>query len=375
VVRIIGLSGHFWASDHDPFIIGLSVSAGEPELNNESQTDLDRCPIADLRDFGESVPVIDIAGVTQNASGDAAHQAVDEIANACREWGFFQVINHGISDDLIDTVWQQTRDFFAGPAATKEEVLRNRDNPWGYYNNELTKNQRDKKEVFDFTTDGTDPIYGAENRWPDVGTRFCDTMRTYLDACTRLSLTLLEAFCIGLNLPADFMHDDFAGNHTGFIRLNYYPVADPLAAGNGQELPNADMGVHHHSDAGALTLLLQDDVGGLQVYRDGFWHDIPSVPGAFVINTGDMMQVWSNDIYQAAIHRVLAMHSRDRYSIPFFFNPAAATEVSPLPSVVTEERPPRYRSINWSEFRGKRTDGDYADYGPEVQIAQYRIQT
>lgn len=344
-------------------------------MNNESQTDLDRCPIADSRDFGESVPVIDIAGVTQNASGEAAQQAVDDIAKACREWGFFQVINHGISDELIDAVWQQTRAFFKGPAAAKEGILRTRENPWGYYNNELTKNQRDKKEVFDFTTDGTDPIYGAENRWPDVGTEFRDTMRAYLDACTRLSLTLLEAFCVGLNLPADFMRDDFSTNHTGFIRLNYYPVADPLLAGNGQELPDADMGVHHHSDAGALTVLLQDDVGGLQVYRDGFWHDIPSVPGAFVINTGDMMQVWSNDIYQAAIHRVLAMQSRDRYSVPFFFNPAAATEVSPLPSVVSEERPARYRSINWSEFRGKRTDGDYADYGPEVQIAQYKIQT
>jgi hypothetical protein len=71
-------------------------------LNTESQTDLDRCPIADSREFGESVPVIDIAGITQNASGEAAHQAVDEIAKACREWGFFQVINHGISDELID---------------------------------------------------------------------------------------------------------------------------------------------------------------------------------------------------------------------------------------------------------------------------------
>ncbi len=344
-------------------------------MNHESQTDLDRCPIADSREFGDSVPIIDIAGVTQNASGEAAQQAVNDIAKACREWGLFQVINHGIPDELIDTVWQQTRAFFTGPAAAKEEILRTREKPWGYYNNELTKNQRDKKEVFDYTTDGTDPIYGAENRWPDVGTEFRDTMRAYLDACTRLSLTLLEAFCVGLNLPADFMRDDFADVHTGFVRLNYYPVADPLAAGNGQELADADMGVHHHSDAGALTVLLQDDVGGLQVYRDGFWHDIPSVPGAFVINTGDMMQVWSNDIYQAAIHRVLAMQSRDRYSIPFFFNPAAATEISPLPSVVTEERPPRYRSINWSEFRGKRTDGDYADCGPEVQIAQYKIRT
>jgi isopenicillin N synthase-like dioxygenase len=131
--------------------------------------------------------------------------------------------------------------------------------------------------------------------------------------------------------------------------------------------------VHHHTDAGALTVLLQDDVGGLQVFKDGFWHNIPPVPGAFVINTGDMMQVWSNDIYQAAMHRVLAMEQKDRYSIPFFFNPSAATEVSPLPSTISEERPARYRTISWKDFRGKRTDGDYADYGPEVQIAQYRI--
>ncbi len=342
-------------------------------MTTESQTDLDRCPVADSRDFADSVPVIDIASIMQNASGEAAQQAVNEIAKACRDWGFFQVINHRVSEELIDTVWQQTRAFFTGPAATKKAILRTRDNPWGYYNNELTKNQRDKKEVFDFTTDGRDPIYSAENRWPDIGAEFRDSMRAYLDCCTRLSLTLLEAFCMGLDLPADFMHEDFAANHTGFIRLNYFPVDDPLEASDGQKLPVADMGIHHHTDAGALTVLLQDDAGGLQVFRDGYWHDIPPVPGAFVINIGDMMQVWSNDFYYAAIHRVRAMDSRDRYSIPFFFNPAVATEISPLPGVVSEERPARYRSISWSEYRGKRTDGDYADYGTEVQIAQFRI--
>ena len=342
---------------------------------SESQTDLDRHPVADSREFGDAVPVVDIAGITQNASSEEAQSAVEAIAKACREWGFFQIINHGVTDELIDEVWHQTRTFFAGPDAVKQAILRTRENPWGYYNNELTKNQRDKKEVFDYTTDGTDPIYRAENRWPEIGSEFRDTMCTYLDACIGLSLTLLEAFCVGLNLPADFMRDDFAGNHTGFMRLNHYPVADPLAAANRRDLPDADMGVHYHTDAGALTVLLQDDVGGLQVYKDGFWHDIASLPGALVINTGDMMQVWSNDIYQAAIHRGLAMHSRDRYSIPFFFNPAAATQVSPLPTVVSEARPSRYRSIIWSEFRGKRTDGDYADYGAEVQIAQYKINT
>jgi len=135
----------------------------------------------------------------------------------------------------------------------------------------------------------------------------------------------------------------------------------------------ADLGIHHHTDAGALTVLLQDDVGGLQVYKDGYWHNIPPVPGAIVVNTGDMMQVWSNDSYQAATHRVLAMESSDRYSIPFFFNPAATARVSPLPTVISESRPCAYKPIEWAEFRGKRTDGDYADYGAEVQISQYRL--
>lgn len=342
-------------------------------MHSESITDLDRCPVADSREFGDSVPVIDISAIARNAAGETAQRAVNEIACACRDWGFFQVVNHGVPDSLVDEVWHHTLSFFASPAAMKQRILRTKENPWGYYNNELTKNQRDKKEVFDYTTDGTDPIYGAQNRWPDFGAPFRDTMRAYLEACTRLSLKLLEAFCVGLDLPADFMRGDFAESHTGFVRLNHYPVADPLGEGNGETLRPADMGVHHHTDAGALTVLLQDDVGGLQVYRDGFWHDIPSVPGAFVVNTGDMMQVWSNDRYQAAIHRVLAMRDRDRYSIPFFFNPAATTDVSPLPSVVSNDRPPRYRTINWSEFRARRTDGDYADYGPEVQIAQYRI--
>ncbi len=337
------------------------------------QGDLDQYPVADSSDFIESVPVIDVGAVTRDATSAESQAAVDDIARACRDWGFFQVVNHNVSDKLISKTWSQTRRFFAEPVPVKEAVMRSRENPWGYYNNELTKNQRDKKEVFDYTTDGIDPIYSAENRWPSMDAEFRETLRSYRDACTELGLSLLEAFCVGLDLPPAHMHKEFAEDHTGFIRLNYYPVKDPLASSGITKLPKADLGVHHHTDAGALTVLLQDDVGGLQVFKDGFWHDIPPVPGAFVINTGDMMQVWSNDYYQAAIHRVLAMDTSDRYSIPFFFNPSASTEVSPLSTVVSSERPCRYHTIRWSEFRGKRTDGDYADYGPEVQISQYRI--
>jgi isopenicillin N synthase-like dioxygenase len=197
-------------------------------------------------------------------------------------------------------------------------------------------------------------------------------MQEYFNACTTLSLQLLEAFCIGLNLPPKFLHTNFSANHTSFLRLNHYPVYDPIEGAGNKHQPEANLGVHHHTDSGALTVLIQDQVGGLQVHRKGFWYDIPPVPGAIVVNTGDMMQVWSNDVYHAPVHRVLAMEDHVRFSLPFFFNPAADALVRPLPTVTSEHNPSRYRDIAWATFRGKRTDGDYADYGTEVQISQFR---
>jgi isopenicillin N synthase-like dioxygenase len=340
------------------------------------QPDLDRDPVASGTGPGREVPVIDIGPLVAARDAAGAGNVAAEIAAACREWGFFQVANHGLDDgprgDLLADARRQMEAFFGLPRAAKEAILRSRENPWGYYNNELTKNQRDRKEVFDFTREDSDEIYRAANRWPQLA-GFRSTMLAWLDACERLSHRLLEAFCVGLDLAPDTLAPSFAPRHTGFVRLNYYPVEDPLAGSTALHLPVADLGVHHHTDAGALTVLLQDDVGGLQVHRDGCWYDVAPVPGALVINTGDMMQVWSNDIYRAAMHRVLAMNSQDRFSIPFFFNPAAATLVEPLPSTVGGSRPARNRALDWSEFRARRTEGDYADYGAEVQISQYRI--
>ena len=339
-------------------------------MDLHGKVDLDAHPVADSSVVGESVPVIDIDGLDQ---GSAANNTVAEIAAACETWGFFQIVGHGVPADLIQRTWSSTKAFFAAAPEDKNSVRRSRDNPWGYYNNELTKNRRDKKEVFDFTVAGKDGIYGAENRWPDHDPEFRRTMLEYLDAVSAVSLRLLQAFCQGLGLPGDFLNEDFATNHSGFLRLNYYPVKDPLEGTSTAQQSEADMGVHHHTDAGALTVLLQDDIGGLQAYHNGMWHDVPPIENAFVINTGDMMQVWSNDKYQSPVHRVLPMKATDRFSLPFFYNPSANTRVAPLPSLVSDETPAHFRPIDWAEFRGKRTDGDYADYGTEVQIRQYRI--
>lgn len=336
------------------------------------EENLDLHPVAESSSLVDQVPIIDVGDLINDSESVAASSAIEQIADACRNWGFFQVVNHDISSAQIAEVWRQAQQFFQLPTTEKLLTVRDKENPWGFYNNELTKNQRDKKEVFDFTREGIDPIYGMRNRWPQNPPEFQTTMESWRDACTALSLKLLEGFCLGLNLPAKFMHSDFVTEHTGFVRLNYYPTTDPLATSVDDVQSGADLGIHHHTDAGALTVLLQDDVGGLQVYRDGYWYNIPSVQGALVINTGDMMQVWSNDIYKAAIHRVLAMENTARYSIPFFLNPSASARVQPLPSVISSDRPPLYNPIEWGHFRGQRSEGDYADYGSEIQIAKYR---
>jgi isopenicillin N synthase-like dioxygenase len=107
--------------------------------------DLDQLPVAEQSSAIEQVPIIDVEYLFQDSASSAAREAIDQIAEACRTWGFFQVINHGISNARIEQVWRQTHALFALPLEEKLGIVRSRENPWGFYNNELTKNQRDKK--------------------------------------------------------------------------------------------------------------------------------------------------------------------------------------------------------------------------------------
>jgi isopenicillin N synthase-like dioxygenase len=175
-------------------------------------------------------------------------------------------------------------------------------------------------------------------------------------------------------MPATYLNDGFLPGHTSFLCLNYHPVCPAPARPAGMGTPTSGhLGVNHHTDSGAITVLLQDAQPGLEVFRGGAWHLVVPRRDALVVNIGDIVQVWSNDRYTAALHGVLASSSAERFSAPFFFNPAYETRYAPLPTTIDAAHPARYRSINWGEFRARRTQGDYPDYGEEVQIGHYRI--
>ncbi len=158
------------------------------------------------------------------------------------------------------------------------------------------------------------------------------------------------------------------------VRLNHYPTHDPVPESASANL--ADLGptaLGHHTDPGVLTLLLQDDTGGLQTHSlsEG-WIDVPPRTGQIVVNIGDSFQVWSNDHYRAGIHRVTPITTQSRYSIPYFYNPAYTQIIQPIEGLDAEE--PRYRPFTWKEFIQARVDDNFADLGSEdTQSSHFRI--
>ena len=298
---------------------------------------------------------------------------------ACRDWGFFHVEGNVIERRLVDRMLTAMHGFFAQPATLKRSVERTADNPWGFYDRELTKNVRDWKEIFDVGPDiPTAGLPGARAQWPDETPEsmrgFRDTLQGFSAACEQIALRILRAISANLGMPAQHLDGGFDAAQTSFLRLNYYPPCATPAPADTPGIPaSGHLGIHHHTDSGALTVLLQDTQPGLQVLHGERWQLIQPRDNALTVNIGDIVQVWSNDRYRAPLHRVLAHATASRYSAPFFYNPSYTTVYAPLSGVCDTAHPPRYRPIHWGEFRAARAAGDYADYGEEVQINHYRI--
>ncbi len=317
-----------------------------------------------------AAPLADLATIDVSRLPDDP-SAIAAIDTACQRWGCFHVRGYAEISDLDNTVISRLqsamRGFFAADQPVKQAIERTADNAWGWFDRELTKNTRDWKEIFD-----VGPADGLNvPQWPALP-EFQDAVSGYYRACESLAVSLLQALSAALGMPANHLDADFAA-HTSFLRLNHYPPCPRPAA---HDAPSGDpkhaFAISHHTDSGALTVLLQDGPPALQLQREGRWYIVDAPPDTLTVNIGDVVQVWSNDRYTAPLHRVLANATETRFSVPFFLNPNATAHYSPLPSLCALA-PPRYRAINWGEFRARRAAGDYADIGTEVQISDYRL--
>ena len=306
------------------------------------------------------IPVIDCsAALLDGADPGPAAEAIDA---ACRTHGFFVLTGHGLDPALFDELDRSARDFFARPTEEKAAIAMPRAGAawrgWFPPGGELTAGVPDGKEGIYFgREDGPDhprvragtPLHGA-NLFPAEPTALRPLVLEVLDRLTDLGQRVLELIAIGLDLDPTWFRHHLTADPTILFRIFHYPPAGEVAG--------ATWGVQEHTDYGLLTLLRQDDVGGLEVRTPRGWVEAPPVADAFVCNLGDMLERMTGGAYRSTPHRV-RRPPRGRLSFPFFLDPSWDARIVPIPGLGDTGAPPPTRWDGRSVFEFEGTYGEY----------------
>lgn len=307
-----------------------------------------------------SVPVIDVAALEGGA--DACAHVAGQIGGACRAHGFFYVVGHGVDPALVQRLARLARAFFAQDLATKQRIaMIHGGRAWrGYFavGDELTSGVPDRKEGLylgdELASDhplvrARTPVHGA-NLFPDLP-GFRETVLEYIAAVTALGHRVMSGIARSLDLDPDYFARRYTAEPLILFRIFNYPAPASSRVG--------EWGVGEHTDYGLLTLLLQDDNGGLEVHTDVGWIDAPPVPDSFVCNIGDMLDRMTRGLYRSTPHRVRASARRDRLSFPLFFDPSFHARVQPIEGLPAR---PDDRATRWDRASVHAFDGTYGDY-------------
>ena len=257
-----------------------------------------------------TIPVIDIAPLRQPDRA-AWTPVIEQIDRACRQIGFLAITGHGISARQLEQMFALSQRFFDQPLEEKLKIeLVNSGNHrgWGSHGAEQLdpKKPMDWKETFDMALDlhpehpvvAECPALYGPNQYPELA-GFQQQVNQHYGLLMSVGQRMLKAMALALGEAEDFFTRHFAGEHVSVLRLIHYPPRPDGAA-----VPEDAMAAGAHTDYGCITLLAQDEVGGLEVQgRDGSWISVPPVEGALVVNIGDLMQRWTNDRYRSTSHR------------------------------------------------------------------------
>jgi len=309
----------------------------------------------------DSVPVIDLKGGPGSDPG-THHDIALQIRDVCRNIGFFYISNHGVSADLVANQFEWAKRFFALPMDEKMAIhMRKSATTAGY---EPIAEQRldsqdpdseaappDLKESYYCGLEVPDDhpfarrhVRGiGHNQWPASLPGFRDQMIAYQAEMRKLSDHLLTLIAQSLDLESNW----FAGYHDwpgAVLRILRYPPQPEMSEFN-------QIGAGAHTDWGGITLLAQDNIGGLEVRNAADeWVAAPPVPDTFVVNLGDLMTRWTNGVYRSTMHRVLnGQCELKRYSIPCFYAPRFDAMIEPVPTCVGEDQPAEFEPCTTAE--------------------------
>ena len=317
----------------------------------------------------DAVPTIDLGTIDHPGGAESLAQQLDA---ACRDTGFFCIVGHGIDPALLGRMDAAARAFFALPEPTKSQIaMAGGGRAWrGWFplGGEVTSGIPDGKEGIYFGEElGPEdprvvaevPLHGS-NLFPADVPDLGPAVLAWIEALTSLGHRLMSLVATGLGLPADWFRQELTADPTVLFRIFRYPDA---AAADAAEAGVGEWGVAEHTDYGLLTMLAQDDCGGLQVRGRNGWIDVTPVENSFVCNIGDMLERITAGRYRSTPHRVHNTSGRDRLSFPFFFDPSWDAHVTPLPLAADLVDADHDDAVGrWDGRSVFDFDGTYGDY-------------
>ncbi|QHO07715.1 hypothetical protein HN51_066418 [Arachis hypogaea] len=289
-----------------------------------------------LTHLSSQIPVLDFALLSSGNSLELL-----KLDKACKDWGFFQLVNHGIEKEVLQRMKEATTKFFDLPIEEKEKYAMPPNDVHGYGHAYVVS----EDQILDWSDLMFLLIYPTRCRrlqcWPKTPKGFNEIIEAYSREVNRVSRELLSTLSAIMGMENHVLHELHKEIIQG-LRMNYYP---PCIT------PENVLGVSPHSDSGTITLLLQnDDVCGLEIRHKGGW--VPVVPksDALVVNVGDILEIWSNGKYKSIEHRVVTNKNRERISYATFISPWDDVEVEPLDHMVDAENPKLYKKVIFGEY-------------------------
>uniref|UniRef100_A0A0D9XRR2 Fe2OG dioxygenase domain-containing protein n=1 Tax=Leersia perrieri TaxID=77586 RepID=A0A0D9XRR2_9ORYZ len=289
------------------------------------------------------IPTVDVAAFLDDGGGAA--EQLKTIADACSQYGFFQVINHGVESTTVERMRGAWRRFFSLEMEEKKACSNSPAEREGYG----SRAGVEKGALLDWGDYYFLNILPSEityrNKWPKSPDDLREITEDYGRDLMNLCEVLLKAISLSLGLGENYLHATFGGNDgiSACMRVNYYPKCPQ---------PELTLGISSHSDAGGMTVLLADDrVKGTQVRKGDTWYTVQPIPNAFLVNTGDQIQIISNDKYNSVEHRALANSDDARFTVAFFCNPRGDVQIGPAAQLVSSQSPAVYRPIAFNEYR------------------------
>ncbi|KAE9585426.1 putative flavanone 3-dioxygenase [Lupinus albus] len=289
------------------------------------------------------LPTIDFVDLL----GPNRSHALQSLGNACEKYGFFQVVNHSISDEVVRNMLDVNERFFDLPMEERAKYMTTDMHAPVRYGTSFSQT---KDTVFcwrDFLKLLSHPLSDFIPLWPSSPVDYREVAATYAEETKELFLTIMEAILESLGIKESSQEGkdnnilkDFE-NCSHMMVANFYPPCPQ---------PDLTLGMPPHSDYGFLTLLLQDQVQGLQIQFQGKWLTIQPIPNAFIVNVGDHLEIFSNGKYKSVLHRVLVNEVKSRVSVASLHSLPFNSTVRPSPKLIDEENPKRYMDTSFDSF-------------------------